>query len=127
VIGGHATNASMFDTYAATVYTENIRLLFYLIVYNNIDILTEDFGTAYVNASTEEKTYSSAGEKFDNKKEYKVVLKKALYGLKTSVHAWLHHFSGTLRNMGFKQYKLDCGILYRLRDNKINMILLHIM
>lgn len=96
VVGGHVTNASMYDRYAATVHTENIRLMFYLLVTNNVNVLTGDVGTAYINAFTEEKVYSSAGPEFGNKNGYKVIMRKALYGLKTSAHAWFHHFAKTL-------------------------------
>jgi hypothetical protein len=114
VAGGHVTDASMYDRYAATVHTENIRLLFYLLVHNNLDVLAGDVGTAYLNAITEEKIFSTAGPEFGDKQGQKIVLKRALYGLKTSAHAWFHHFAGTLREMGFRQSKLDGAVWFKL-------------
>ena len=118
VNGGHVTDASMYDSYAATIHTENIRLLLHIVASNNLNILTGDITTAYINAYTEEKIYSSAGPEFGAKEGYRVIVKKALYGLKTSAHNWFHHFATTLREMDFKQSKLDGAIWYCHREDK---------
>jgi len=50
VIGGHLTDETGYDTYAATVRAENVRLMFYLAVLSNVDIKSGDISTAYLNA-----------------------------------------------------------------------------
>jgi hypothetical protein len=42
-----------------------------------------DVGNAYINAYTEEKVYAIAGPELSNKEGCVVIIKKALYGLKT--------------------------------------------
>ena len=64
VIGGHVTDASMYDCYASTVKTENIRLLMHQLVMSRYNLLAEDIGNTYVNAYTKEKIYSRAGIEF---------------------------------------------------------------
>ncbi|MGH2414505.1 MAG: reverse transcriptase domain-containing protein [Microcystaceae cyanobacterium] len=117
VAGGHVTDATMYDTYASTVSTANICLLIYLIVHNNTNVISGDIGTAYVNAYTEEKIYSHAGPEFGDKKGMKIILRKALYGLKSSANAWYHHLGNDLREMGFSRSRLDPSIWYRMRDD----------
>ncbi|MGH7974171.1 MAG: reverse transcriptase domain-containing protein, partial [bacterium] len=113
VAGGHVTDASMFDTYASTVSSANIRLLIYLIVHSNTNVVSGDIGTAYVNAFTEEKIFSHAGPEFGKRQGMKVILRKALYGLKSSANAWYHHLGNDLKQMGFSRSRLDPSIWYR--------------
>ena len=118
VIGGHTTDASQFDRYASTVRTENFRLLFVLLLKENLSILSGDIGTAYLNAYTEEKVWTTAGPEFGSKdKGKRVIIVKALYGLKTSAHAWQAELNDTLRSMGFLPSRSDSSVLYRLADD----------
>ena len=82
------TDASFYDTYSATIRTENIRLLFYLLVHNYKSIMSGDIGNAYVNAFTKEKIWSNSGLIFPDHIGKKVIIRKALYGLKSSAHAF---------------------------------------
>ena len=66
-IGVHFTDASMYDTYASVVKTNNIRLFFKLAVHLNLISLTGDVGTAYLNAMTEDKIFYSVGPEFKDK------------------------------------------------------------
>ena len=118
VIGGHVTDAEMYDCYAATIKTENIRLLFYLMVSQGLSVISGDVGTAYLNSITEEKIYTRAGPEFGDKQGCILRVVKGLYGLKTSAHAWYQRLSASLRQMGFRLSRLDGAFWYRLRDDK---------
>ena len=87
VIGGHVTDASFYETFAPTVSSENIRLLFHLVVKQRLNVLVGDINTAYLNAFTEEKVYSRAGPEFGQKEGCTLIVEKALYGLKSIAHA----------------------------------------
>jgi hypothetical protein len=63
-IGGHVKDATGYDTYVATVGTENVRLMVYVAVLNNDDIKSGDISTAYLNALTKEMMWTRAGPKF---------------------------------------------------------------
>ena len=85
------TDASMYDCYASTIRTENTRLLFYLLALNQCTLIAGDIGNAYVNAFTKEKIFSRAGIEFGPKAGVQVIIRKALYGLKTSANARWNH------------------------------------
>ena len=117
VIGGHITDASLYDCYSSTIRTENIYLLFYLSMINNHSILGGDIGNAYLNAYTDEKICSIAGPKFGNRKGMKVIIRKALYGLKSSGNAWYHTLASKLREMGFQVSHINHCIWYRENED----------
>ena len=117
VIGGHVTDASIFETFAPTIKSENVRLIFLLTIKFLLNIVTGDINTAYLNAFTEEKIYSRAGAEFGEREGMIVIVVKALYGLKSSAHAWNIELSSTLRDMGFLQSRLDQALWYHERKD----------
>jgi hypothetical protein len=115
VIGGHMTDASCYDTYAATVKTENVRLIFLVAVLNDTNIKDGDINVAYLNAFSKEKIYTRAGIEFGPELVGKLMLLlKALYGAKSSGNAWYLQFSDHNAGNGFKRCKLDSSIWYKL-------------
>ncbi|MGH2412903.1 MAG: reverse transcriptase domain-containing protein, partial [Microcystaceae cyanobacterium] len=118
VVGGHVTDASAYDTYASTLSTVNIRLLMHLAVKNKLNIISGDIGNAYLNASTKEKVYSTAGMEFGDLCGKKVIIRKALYGLKSSANAWYHELSKAMREMGFNKSSLDGSLWYKMREDQ---------
>jgi len=112
--GGHVTNANGFDTYASTVHTENVRLIMYLIVKFWLSTLIGDVSTAYLNAFTKEKIWSRAGPEFGELAGCIVIIRKALYGLKSSARAWYFALCDVLRDMGFTKSRIDGSFWYKL-------------
>ena len=68
---------------------------------NNLKVWQTDIGNAYLEAYTNEKVYVIAGPEFGELEGHIFVIRKALYGLKTSSVRWHERFSGVLRDMGF--------------------------
>ena len=60
-MGGHVTDASNYDKYAATIRTENIRIQLFLAARDKSEGLGGDIGTAYFNVYTDEKIWSVLG------------------------------------------------------------------
>ena len=50
VIGSHVTDTTGYDCYAATIRTENVRLIVYMVVRIPLSVLVVDIGNAYLNA-----------------------------------------------------------------------------
>ena len=96
VIGGHVTDPSEYDSYAATIRTENIRLIIYIIVIGLLSVLSVDVATAYLNSFTRERIYTRCGPEFGAKAGMIAVVAKSIYGLKTSVNAWYHELGKRL-------------------------------
>ena len=55
---------------------------------NDLNILTADIGNAYLYVPTREKVYAIAGPEFGTRQGQTVIIKQALYGLKSSEAAW---------------------------------------
>ena len=114
VIGGHVTDATGNDTYAATVRTENVCLMFYLAVLNNDGIISGDISTAYLNELTKEMIWTRAGPEFGPYEGMIIIMYKALYGAKGSANAWYLCFADSNRQDGFNLSRIDSLFWYRL-------------
>eukprot|EP00978_Attheya_sp_CCMP212_P043703 scaffold289776_cov54-Attheya_sp.AAC.1 len=80
---------------------------------NNLSVLVADVGNAYLNAPCQEKIWFTAGKEFGSRAGTKIVLVRALYGLKTSGAAWRAHISGNMRELGFEPSNADPDIWMR--------------
>lgn len=60
-----------------------------------------------MNADTEERLYTTAGTEFGEDKGKTLIIRKALYGLKSSGAAYRQHFAESLMQMGFKPCYAD--------------------
>ena len=75
---------------------------------NGLDVCAGDIGNAYLYGKTKEKVYIIAGPEFGKKLQGKrLLIDKALYGLKSSSARFHEHLSATLLSMGFKPSKAD--------------------
>jgi hypothetical protein len=50
------------------------------------------------------------------------ILKKALYGLKSSGNRWHAHFAKTLYNLGFEPTRYDSDVWIKLRQDKTGYV-----
>jgi hypothetical protein len=102
VAGGHMTDAPVNLTYSSVVSRDSVRLAFLIAALNDIDILSGDIGNAYLQAHTREKVHTICGMEFGQKYHRRfAIIRRALYGLKSSGAAWRAQFAGTLSDLGF--------------------------
>jgi Reverse transcriptase (RNA-dependent DNA polymerase) len=101
VAAGHTTETPKSLTYASVVTRESVRIGFLIAALNNLEIMAVDISNAYLNADCREKIYFVAGPKFGSKQGRILIIKKALYRLKTSGAAWRSLFSSTLLALGY--------------------------
>jgi hypothetical protein len=80
---------------------------------NDLEILAADIGNAYLNAPTREKVYTIAGPEFGSRQGQTVIIKQALYGLKSSGAAWRAHLAETLNLLGFTSSLADADVWMR--------------
>ena len=108
VAGGNWTDPGYEDVYSGVVSIETIRLGFFLAALNGLDICAADVGNAFLHGITNEFVYSIAGPEFGPKLQGRVlIIKKSLYGLRTSAARWHEHFTDSLRTLGFTPSKAD--------------------
>ncbi len=111
---GHKTDPPAMLTYSSVVSRESVHIAFLIAALNDLDILATDIGNAYINANVREKVYFIAGDEFGaSKKGKRVVIIKALHGLKTSGAAWRAHFTETLHGMGYTSSLADPDVWFK--------------
>jgi hypothetical protein len=87
---------------------ETVRNCFLLAELNGLSVCAGDVGNAYLNSKTKEKVFIVAGSEFGYRLlKKRLVIYKALYGLKSSSARFHEHLSVTLRKLGFKPSKAD--------------------
>eukprot|EP00978_Attheya_sp_CCMP212_P018938 scaffold52381_cov39-Attheya_sp.AAC.1 len=111
--GGHLTDPPASITYSSVVACDSVRIAFMIAALNDLSILVADVGNAYLNAPCREKIWFTAGKEFGSRAGTKIVLVRALYGLKTSGAAWRAHISGNMRELGFEPSDADPDVWMR--------------
>ena len=81
------------DIFSGVVSMETVRICFTLAKLNGLDVCAGDTGNAYLYGKTKEKVYVIAGPEFGEKLQGKrLLIDKALYGLKSSSARFHEHF-----------------------------------
>ena len=103
VAGGHKTEPPSSITYSSVVSRDSVRIALLLAALNDVDILAGDIQNAYLNAQCREKVWTTAGREFGPENiGKKVLIVRALYGLRSSGAAFRSHLADSLHDMGFK-------------------------
>ena len=85
VAGGNTTEPPAEATYSSVVSRESVRIGFLIAALNDLEICAADVTNAYINADCREKIWTVAGPEFGATEQGSVmIIKKALYGLKSS-------------------------------------------
>ena len=99
------------DIFSGVVSMETVRICFTLAKLNRLNVCAGDIGNAYFYGKTKEKVYVIAGPEFGEKLHGKrLLIDKALYGLKLSSARFHKHLSATLLSMGYKPSKPDYNL-----------------
>jgi hypothetical protein len=80
---------------------------------NDLEVMGADIGNVYLNAPTREKVYSMAGKEFGSCEGQTVVIRQALYGLKSNGAAWRSHLATSITFLGFKSCLADPDVWLR--------------
>ena len=116
VAGGHMTAPMKDDSYSGVVSLRSIRICLLLGELNGLKVGVGDVGNAYLEAYTQEKVYIIAGPEFGELAGHTLIIRKALYGLRTSGARYHEKFAATLTDMGFKQSYADPDVWMRERE-----------
>jgi hypothetical protein len=112
---GDQTDTPASITYASVVTRESIRIGLLVAALNDLDIMSADVAGAYLNADCPEKVHIICGPEFGSEYMGRIaVIKKALYGLRSSGFAWRSLCAQTLReHMGFTPCRADNDVWMR--------------
>jgi hypothetical protein len=119
VAGGHLTEVPTDSVYSGVVSLRSLRLVMFLAELNEMEHYQADVGNAYLEACTKEKVYCIGMEDFGKDLNGSVlIIRKALYGLRSSGARWHERFSDTLREMKFTPSKADSDVWMRKGANE---------
>jgi hypothetical protein len=113
VADGHKTKTPAALCYSSVVSRDSVRIALTIAALNGLDILACDIQNAYLTADCREKVWILAGPEFGSEAGKMMLVKKALYGLKSSGAAFRSHLATTLDAMGFKPSYADPDVWMR--------------
>jgi hypothetical protein len=113
VAGGHLTDPPASITYSSVVSRDSVRIMFLIAALNDLQVLAADIGNAYLNAPNRERVYAIAGKEFGSRAGERVIIVRALYGLKSAGAAWRSHLASSLLTLGYKSCLADPDVWLR--------------
>ena len=113
VAGGHMTAPPKGSVYSSVASLRSICMVAFLAELNQLELYAADVENAYLEACTKEKVCFKAGPEFGEWAGHTLLIKKALYGLRSSGKMFHQKFSDTMRTLGFKPSYADPDVWYR--------------
>ena len=107
VSGGHTTETPMSLTYSSVVSQDLVRMILLIVALNGLQVMACDIQNAYLTVNCCEKIWTYAGPEFSLERGHPMIIRKALYSLKSSGTAFRAHLAETLHDIGFKPTKAD--------------------
>jgi hypothetical protein len=92
VANGNETEAPPTMTYLSVVSRDSVCITFLITALNDLKLLLCDIQNAYLTADCHEQINCVAGPEFSSDAGLIMIVKKALYGLKTSGAALRRHY-----------------------------------
>ena len=126
VADGHLTDVPNESVYSGVVSLKGLRLVAFLSQLNGLELWATDIGNAYLEANTAERLVIDAGPEFGELQGHTLVIKKALYGLRTSGLRWHERFAEVLRGMNFKPCKAEPDIWMRKMNDHYEYIAVYV-
>ena len=113
VAGGHKTEPPTTLNYASVVSRDVVHIALTIVDLNLLDILSCDIHNAYLTSERLEKIWTHAGTEFGSEAGTIMIVKMALYVLKSSGTAFCTHLADNLNDIGFLSTKADPDVWYR--------------
>jgi hypothetical protein len=101
VADGHKTDPPSTLTYASVLSRDSVRIFFLLAALNDLKVAACDIEGAYLTDDCREKIYIKAGPKSGSEKGLLFIIRKALYGLKSSGAAFRAKLAETLHSLHY--------------------------
>ena len=107
------TETSTTLAYASLVLSSLVRFALTIADLNGLDILSCDIKNAYLTAECLEKIWTCAGPDFGSESGTIMIVRMALYVLKSSGAAFCAHLDENLNDIGFLSNKADPDLWYQ--------------
>ena len=113
VANGNETDTPASLTYSSVVSRDSVRIALTIATLNDLEVLACDIENAYLTADCREKIYIIAGPEFGSEAGSVMIIRKALYGLKSSGAAFRAHLAETLYDLSYIPTKADPDVWIR--------------
>ena len=113
VANGNETETPTSLTYSSVVSRDSVRIALLIASLNDLQLLACDIQNAYLTADCREKIYITAGPEFGSEAGSTMIIRKALYGLKSSGAAFRAHLAETLYDLNYQPTKGDPDVWIR--------------
>ena len=114
VAGGHVTETPATLTYSSVVSRDSVRIALTIAALNDLKVLACDIQNAYLTAPCKEKIWTIAGPEFGPEDcGKKMLIVRALYGLKSSGAAFRSFLAETIHDLGFVPSRADPDVWMR--------------
>jgi hypothetical protein len=113
VADGYKTKTPAMMTYSSVVSRDSVQIALTVSALNDLDILVCDIHNAYLTAHCRERVWVAAGPKFGSEAGQHMLVKKALYGLKSSGAAFRAFLAEMLDAMGYVPSYTDPDVWIR--------------
>lgn len=113
VAGGHLTEIPTSQTYSSVVSRDSVRIALTIAALNGLDLLACDIQNAYLSAPCREKVYCIAGPEFGSEAGMTMVVRKALYGLRSSGASFRSMLADTIWDLGYRPSRADPDVWLR--------------
>jgi hypothetical protein len=123
VAGGHMTRTPSSLTYSSVVSRDSVRIALVAAALSNLDILVCDIEGPYLTAKCRERIYVKAGPEFGSKQDSIMIVKMALYGLKSLGAAFCSKLAGVLDNLGYRPSYADPDVWLKQQPNPMDSLI----
>ena len=113
VAGGHMTESPSSLTYSSVVSRDSVRIALTIAALNGLSTRSCDIQNAYLTAPCREKIWTVAGPEFGSRRGQKMIIVRALYGLKSSGAAFRAFLSEALYDIGYVPSLADPDVWLR--------------
>ena len=113
VAGGHQTEVPTSLSYSSVVSRESVRIALTVAALNGLDVLACDIQNAYLTARCREKVYTIAGPEFGTEEGIVMIIRMALYGLKSSGAAFRSKLASVIWELGYRPSQADPDVWIR--------------
>jgi hypothetical protein len=107
VAGGNTTDAPRVMTYASVVSRESARIVLTLAALNDLYVMMGDIENAYLTAPITENVWTVIGPEYGDDSGKRVLIVRALYGLKSAGAAFRNHLASCMDHLGWKPCLAD--------------------
>ena len=102
IAGGHTTETPSTLTYSSIMSRDSVQITLLTAALNGLQVMACNIQNAYLTANCREKIWMYAGPEFGSERGTPMIIKKALYRLKSSGTVFQAHLAETLHDIGFK-------------------------